>query len=175
MLYSPAMQLRRSSVHGGRPHRCPHCGYHCLHCHGTYKRHSKSDGGIDEDLIAIPRYLCARCGHTCSVLPDDMLPYSPISADLVNKHFDATFNGGPAPPVTEKEGGCLKRTCKQFAERVAPLTAILGQMIRIIRPTAQKLWQALRSLGNLAEILHLLALNFKTSLLGDYRCLKPCP
>ena len=104
-----------------------------------------------------------------------MLPYSPIGADLMQKHFDAAFNGGPDPPVTEKEGGCLQRACKRFTERVAPLTAILGQMIRVIRPTAEKLWQVWRFLGNLAKIPQLLAQNFKTSLLGDYRCLKPCP
>ena len=166
------MQFRRSSVHGDRPNRCPHCGRRCLHCHGAYKRYSKADG---RDRVAIPRYLCVRCGHTCSVLPDDMLPNSPISADHVDKHFDAAFNGGPDPPVTEKEGGCLQRACKRFTERVAPLTAILGQMIRVIRPTAQKLWLALRSFGNLQKILQLLAQNFKTSLLGDYRCLQPCP
>ena len=168
------MQLRQSSVHGDRPKYCPHCRNPGLHHHGSYKRHSKAEALTDEDQVAIQRYLCPPCGCTCSVLPDDMLPYSPVSASQTQKHFDAAFNGGPAPPATEKEGGCLRRAFKRFTKRVAPLTAILGQMIRVIRPTAQKLWQALRSLGNLAKILHLLAQNFKTSLLGDYRCLKPC-
>jgi hypothetical protein len=68
----------------------------------------------------------------------------------------------------------LTARLQAIADRVDPLTAILGQMIRVIRPTAQKLWQALRSIGNLAKILQLLAQNFKTSLLGDYLCLKPC-
>ena len=175
MLYYPAMQLRQSSVHGKRPQRCPRCGHHCLYCHGTYKRHSKADGRMDEDLISIPRYLCARCGHTCSVLPDNMLPYSPVSASQTQKHFDAAFNGGPAPPATEKERGCFHRALKRFDERVAPLQAVLGQMLKVIRPTAQQLWQSLRKWGNLVKILQFLAQNFKTSLLGDYRCLKPCP
>lgn len=168
------MQLRQSSVHGDRPKCCPHCSHGKVHIHDKYDRHSKADGRSDEDQQTIQRYFCPLCGRTCSVLPDDMLPYAPVSASQTQKHFDAAFNGGPAPPATEKEGGCLRRAFKRFTKRVAPLTAILGQMIRVIRPTAQKLWQALRTFGNLAKILQLLAQNFKTSLLGDYRCLKPC-
>jgi hypothetical protein len=168
------MQLRSSSLHGRRPGRCPHCQHGKLHRHGAYARHSQADGRADEDLETISRYFCPRCGRTCSVLPDDMLPYRSISASKTQKHFDAVFNGGPAPPTTEKEGGCLERACKQFVERVTPLAKSLGQMIRVIRPTAQKLWQALRSFGNLRKILCFLARDFKTSLLGDYRCLKPC-
>jgi hypothetical protein len=106
------------------------------------------------------------------VLPDDLLPYRPISAELTQTWFDAAVRGDTGPPVTEKERGCLRRAFKRFTERTAPLTASLGQMIRVIKPTAQKLWQALRTFGNLADILSLLAQKFKTSLLGHYRCLQ---
>lgn len=168
------MQLRQSFMSGDRPKCCPHCRHNKVHRHAKYKRHSKADSRADEDLRTIRRYLCPLCGHTCSVLPDDMLPYQSISAFKTQKHFDAVFNGGPAPPVTEKERGCLQRACKRFIERVTPLTKVLGQMIRVIRPTAQKLWQALRAFGNLDKILCFLARDFKTSLLGDYLCLIPC-
>lgn len=166
------MQLRRSCVHGDRPEHCPHCGQRGLHSHGHYKRHPKADG---DGAVGIPRYLCAPCGRTCSVLPDSMLPYRPIDASLVQAWFDAVLGGetGP-PPVTEKEGGCLHRALRRFGERVVPLRTILGQMLKVIRPTAQQLWQGLREWGNLEEILHLLARKFKTSLLGNYRCLKSC-
>jgi len=168
------MQLRSSSLHGRRPRRCPYCQHGKLHRHGSYKRHSRADGRAGEDLKAIFRYFCPLCGRTCSVLLDDMLPYRSVSVGLTQKHFDAVFNGGPAPPVTERERGCLERACKRFIERVIPLTNVLGQMIRVISPTAQKLWQALRLFGNLKKILCFLARDFKTSLLGDYRCLRPC-
>lgn len=169
------MQLRQSSVHGDRPKCCPHCRHTGLHRHGSYKRHSKAEALTDEDQVAIQRYLCPPCGCTCSVLPDDMLPYSPVSVSQTQKHFDAAFNGGPAPPATEKERGCFHRALRRFDERVAPLRAVLGQMLKVVCPTAQQLWRSLRKWGNLAKILQLLAQNFKTSLLGDYRCLKPCP
>ncbi len=166
------MQLRQSCVSGDRPKSCPHCGQRGLHRHGAYQKHSKVDGLADEDQKTIQRYLCPLCGRTCSVLPDDMLPYRPISAKLTQAWFDAAVRGDTGPPVTEKEGGCLRRAFKRFTERVAPLTAILGQMIRVIKPTAQKLWQALRTFGNLRDILRLLAQKFNTSLLGHYRCLQ---
>lgn len=166
------MQLRQSSLPGSRPGRCPHCQHGKLHRHGAYARHSQADGRAGEDLQTIARYFCPLCGHTCSVLPDDMLPYRAIGASKMQRYFDSIFKGGPAPPATEKEGGCLRRACRRFAERVTPLTKTLGQMIGVIRPTAQKLWLALRAFGNLAKILCFLAQDFKTSLLGDYRCLK---
>jgi uncharacterized protein (DUF983 family) len=168
------MQLRQSSLHGDRPKCCPHCSHGKVHRHDTYRRHSKADGRSDEDQQTIQRYFCPLCCRTCSVLPDDMLPYSPVSASQTQKHFDAVFNGGPAPPATEKERGCFHRALRRFDERVAPLRAVLGQMLKVVCPTAQQLWRSLRKWGNLAKILQLLAQNFKTSLLGDYRCLKPC-
>jgi hypothetical protein len=46
-------------------------------------------------------------------------------------------------------------------------------MINVLSPTATQLWVRLRKLGKLTEILRLLAEDFKTSLLGHYRCLRP--
>jgi|GEM_PF-7001231 len=60
-----------------------------LHRHGSYKRHSRADGRAGEDLKAIFRYFCPLCGRTCSVLPDDMLPYRYVSTSKTQKHFDA--------------------------------------------------------------------------------------
>lgn len=166
------MQLRASCVHGDRPASCPHCGTRGLHRHGRYKRYTHPD---DDRSVAIPRYLCPPCGRTCSVLPDSMLPYWPIDVALVQAWLDAILNGETGPPtVTEKERGCLHRARKRLGERMAPLQAILGQMLKAVRPTAPQLWRGLRQWGNLGDILRLLARDFKTSLLGDYRCLDPC-
>lgn len=61
----------------------------------------------------------------------------------------------------------------EVAGRVAPLCALLGQMIRPIKPSVGECWKALRELDNLEGILLLLAQKFNTSLLADYRCLRP--
>ena len=60
-----------------------------------------------------------------------------------------------------------------FAARVTPLCALLGQMIRPIKPSISECWRELRQLDNLEGILLLLATKFKSSLLADYRCLQP--
>lgn len=168
------MQLRQSCVHGERPESCPHCGGRTLHRHGAYKRYPTLGDNGSGETIAVQRYVCPPCGKTCSVLPGQMLPYRSISVGHLQACFDAAFKGRTGPPVTEKERGCVHRALRRLNERVAPLKAILGQMLKAIRPTAQQLWQGLREWGNLDRILHLLARDFKTSLLGDYRCLKPC-
>jgi len=103
------------------------------------------------------------------------LPYWSVSVSLVQKHFDAQANPGHSkePPATQKEKGCLKRAWARFKQRVAPLNATLGQMIRPVKPTAAQLWNQLRRKSNLSTILLQLAKPFNTSLLHDYRCLAP--
>src|SRR6202008_24576 len=79
----------------------------------------------------------------------------------------------PYPPSSsEKERGCLRRAFERFAGRVAPLCALLGQMIGPIKPSVGECWRGLRQLDNLEGILLLLGTKFKTSLLADYRCLQ---
>lgn len=145
---------------------------HKIHRHGSYKRNGNCDDKNPLILI-IMRFLCVLCGHTFSVLPDDCLPYRAVPVPLAEKSFDAKANGTFQPPATEKEKGCLKRAWTRFSGRVEALLAVLGQMIRSVKPNAPELWNQLRRQGNLKAILHLLADPFKTSLLGDYRCLKP--
>jgi hypothetical protein len=113
------------------------------------------------------------CGGTISVLLDAMVPYRPVGTDLIEKWFDAAFRSRAPPKVTENERGCLERAITRFFQHIPALTEVLGQMIEVIGPTAAQLWIALRKLGKLPEILRLLAEDFKTSLLGDYRCLQP--
>ena len=165
------MQIRASSLKGGRP-SCPLNPNHPVHVHGYYERYANCDEGERE---AIPRFLCVPCGHTISVLPDHVLPYRAVGVPLVEQHFDAQTNPGqvPEPAATQKEKGCLKRAWTRFKQRVAPLSATLGQMIRPVKPTAAQLWKQLRRTSNLAIILLELAQPFNTSLLHDYRCLAP--
>jgi len=149
---------------------CPKDPSHRVHYHGSYERHSKADG---EEKETVERWLCtAGCG-TISILPDKFLPYRPVGTDLLEKWFDAAFMGRGPPPVTENERGCLKRAAKRFLQRIPSLSEVLGQMIDTVKPSATQLWAQLRKLGKLSDILRFLAEKFKTSLLGDYRCLRP--
>lgn len=165
------MQIRFSSLKGDRP-SCPVDPNHPVDCHGNYKRHANCN---DNQKEAIDRFLCRPCGRTISVLPDHFLPYRAPSVALVQKHFDAQANPEQTkePPATEKEKGCLKRAWARFKQRVAPLKATLGQMIRCVKPSAAQLWNQLRRRSNLCAILLQLANPFNTSLLHDYLCLRP--
>ena len=161
------MQVRQSSIRGSRP-KCPLDRTHRIHAHGSYKRYGKADGNEREKVF---RWLCVVCGGTISVLPDTMLPYRPIGTGLIEEWFDAIFMGRAPPEATEKEKGCLNRSVTRFLQRIPILNEILGQMIAVINPTASKLWKELRKQGKLGKILRFLAEKFKSSLLGNYRCL----
>ncbi len=165
------MQVRQSSLVGDRP-LCPHDRDHRVHSHGCYWRYAGADG---QELVRIPRWFCVVCAGTISVLPDEMLPYCAVDADTVMKWFDAILAGRSPPPVTEKERGCLERSLQAFTQHIPSLTQALGQIIRIITPSAAQLWTLLRRGRNLGEILRFLAADFKTSLMRDYCCLYPWP
>lgn len=166
------MQTRKSLLTGDRP-LCPVDSKHPIHRHGKYDRYADCQEKTKSQWIA--RFLCFLCGHTISVLPEDTLPYRPVSAPLVQASFDAKVSGKPEPPVSPAERGCLKRAWHRFTQRLTALTAVLGQIMQIRKSDAKRTWQQLRRLGNLGEILHLLGRKYKTSLLGDYWCLKPWP
>jgi hypothetical protein len=165
------MQLRTSCVHGDSP-ACPVDAHHKIHRHGSYGRYANCSD-VAPLVVMVLRLLCVRCRRTISVLPDHLLPYRAVPTPLVEKHFDAVANGTLEPPATEKEKGCLKRAWASFSGRVAALLAVLGQIIEKVKPGTADLWRQLRRWGNLPAILRHLAAPFKTSLLGDYRCLKP--
>ena len=92
----------------------------------------------------------------------------------LDKHLEQGREQAEAE-LTEKEIGCLKRAWHRFTQRLNVLTFVLGQMMQIRLSDAKLIWIQLRRLGNLKVILGLLGRKFKTSLLGDYRCLKPWP
>jgi len=64
------MQLRQSSFLGPTP-ACPIDAQHPVHAHGSYERYRSCDS---HDQFRVARFLCVRCGHTLSVLPDQRLP-----------------------------------------------------------------------------------------------------
>ena len=164
-----SMQFREGSFHGPRP-TCPKDPKHRVHRHGSYERYEDCDS---QRRSGIKRFLCPRCGITLSVLPKNRLPYVAVNTTRLESDFDARASGTDPPPYSEKERGCLRRAFKRFASRVAPLCALLGQMIRPIKPSVSECWRSLRQLDNLEGILLLLGTKFNTSLLADYRCLQP--
>jgi hypothetical protein len=166
------MQVRQSSVRGSRPW-CPADRTHRVHAHGSYHRYAKADG---PQTIRIERWLCSVCGGTISVIPDNRLPYRAVDADLAMRWFDHLLHGrAPPPPATEKERGCLERALQAFIQHIPELTRALGQIVRAITPSAAQLWTLLRRGRNLVDILRFLADDFKTSLAGDYACLRQWP
>ena len=55
-----------------RPSHCLHCNRSCLWCHGFYTRLAGCESNAGPLLM--PRYRCAYCGKTCSVLPEFAAP-----------------------------------------------------------------------------------------------------
>jgi transposase-like protein len=55
-----------------RPDACPNCGSSSLWCHGVYFRKADRSGSGETSLnpTPIPRFYCAACKRTCSVLPE---------------------------------------------------------------------------------------------------------
>lgn len=169
------MQLRRSSLRGADRPDCS-CtgtvreGRLKVHRNGGYHRYRGADGA---ERVWVEQFLCVRCGQTFTVVPDDMLPYRPIEVGKLERWLDAAYQATTeVPKVTEKEKGCLRRAEREFVERTPSLIQILGQMIESIGCSARRLWHQIRGIGELSEILRLLAESFKRSLLGDYRCLR---
>jgi hypothetical protein len=117
------MQTRQSLLKGDRPW-CPVDPKHAIHRQAKYDRYANCQELTKSKWIA--RFLCRPCGHTISVLPDDTLPYRPISVPLTEASFDAKAAGKPQPPVTETERGCLKRAWARLRQRVEVLLAVLG-------------------------------------------------
>ena len=164
------MQFRQSQLKGDRP-VCPADPDHIVHGNGGYLRFKNTDGN---ETIYVHCWNCTGCSLSFSVLPDDVVPYRPISTGQLESELESEFYGKDPPPRTENEKGCLNRARQSFINNIPFLTKILGQTLKTSRPSAAGLWKELRRLGGLKEILLYLATHFKTSLLKDYRCLKFC-
>ncbi len=163
------MQFRQSQLNGDRP-VCPADPTHIVHGNGGYQRFKDPDGN---EMIHVPCWNCTGCSNTFSVLPDDAIPYRPISTGLLESELEGSFSGKDPPPRTEKEKGCLIRALQSFVKNIPSLAEKLGQIVKTTSLTAAKLWKELCVLGDMQGILLYLAKYFKTSLLRDYCCLKP--
>ncbi len=173
------MQVYQSSLpENGRPcasRGCPQCGgCQKLHKHGHYRRYGSVEG---EREVVVVRYLCPRCGHTWSVIPENMMPYRSLDVGRFEQLADASFGlaDGSArpPPATEKETGCIRRALLKLSKRIPLLCGLFGQQMPVPGGLdIGRFWRAMRKLGSTQSILVRLARDFKTSLLGCYRSLQ---
>lgn len=157
---------------------CGGCGSEVvLHRHGRYCRYARAGG---DALVQVQRFICPRCGRTTSVIPEGMFPYRSVPVEKFQQHMDARC-GDPAagegsgpPPASEVEQGCIRRNVKKLLERKELICGFLGQLMPA-QSSADLgcFWRALRKLGSTAEILVRLARDFKSSLFGCYRTLRP--
>lgn len=111
------------------------------------------------------------------MLADHRLPYRPVTTDAVQESFDAQGAGADvAPPQPEKTRGSLGRAWQAWQGHHRRLTRLAGHLLpRSALTGAAQSWRAWRARFDLPSLLALLAERFQTSLLGDYRCLKPRP
>lgn len=70
------LEVVASNPDAYRPQSCPYCALGGMWCHGRY--HRKADRGApagqSRNPIAILRFLCRSCRHTCSRLPACIAP-----------------------------------------------------------------------------------------------------
>ena len=173
------MLIYQSSLcRSGRPcagRECPECGgSQILHKHGIYWRHRGVEG---DERVQVQRYLCPRCGHTWSVIPEGMMPYRSLEVarleELADERFGLAGGGARPPPATEKEEGSIRRACKVLSKRIPFLCGLLGQLMPVLGGAdINGFWRAVRELGSTKGILVRLARDFKTALLGCYRNLR---
>lgn len=127
-------------------------------------------------MIRVLRFLCFLCLRTISVLPDQCLPYWQVPVERLESFANgqAGVGPGPAPPPDAPEAGALRRAWARFVKRTRALRDCFGQLIESGVEVPAQLWVALRTAKqSLSGSLLFLAQFHKTSLLGDYRCLRP--
>ena len=169
------IQRRSTQVQCGRP-RCPRGCRAAVHAHGTYERYDPCSSSPNSKRIRIQRFLCSACLKTISVLLDHLLPYWYLSVERLESFADrqAGVGQGPDPPPDAPEAAALRRAWARFSQRVGTLRDCFGQLIASGVHFPKDLWIALRTAKqSLSGILLFLAQSHNTSLLGDYRCLRP--
>ena len=98
-----------------RPARCPDCGKAGLWWHGTYDRQADRRGRGQANLnpVAIPRFFCRHCRHTCSCLPECLAPrrWYPWS---VQQQALAVLVAGGSVHQASRDSGCYRSTVRRW-------------------------------------------------------------
>jgi DNA-directed RNA polymerase subunit RPC12/RpoP len=150
-----------------RPTNCPYCGHQTLHLHAKYTRYVYSE---DKRLrITVPRFLCAACRRTLSVLPDFIGEHQQMSWAVQERVCAACNDGlsmeeaastisppaGPIAPRTvcrwwRKWRVLLEETQTQFWSAVLAIRAFVRFPVGQDRP--QNLYRWMNELWNRVRI-----------------------
>ena len=158
------------------PKDCAAClGCRKLHRNGSYERYRRADGA---ERVTVQVFACPQCNLTVSVIPVGMFPYRSLPVArfeaFLDEHSGLAGDGARSPPASQIEQGSIRRAIRKLSERIPLLCGLLGQQMPwSARTGIDRFWSALRKLGSTGEILIQLARDFKTSLLGCYRSLRP--
>lgn len=148
--------------------------------------------------VTVQRWICKACGSTYSVIPEDMVPYRSIPVSVMQQKLDriAAATTASTPPTAPARGSdaaerkvntpqpistsdtflrrALRRIQNRITERIPHLRSLLGLLLDISASIGFKeFWLAWRSQGDSANTLVHLAKDHTTSLLLDYKSLRP--
>lgn len=175
------------------------CKHATLHRLASYERFKFDPVSLDFIRVTVQRWICKACGSTYSVIPKDMLPYRQIPVSVMEQGMDhfAAAKSKPPPAAAQAPKGpkgagrkvvaprltstavvfyrrCLRRIKLRITERIPLLCGLLGLLLdSSARSGLRKFWLAWRTLGDSANSLAHLADHFTTSLLLDYKSLRP--
>jgi hypothetical protein len=154
------------------PERCGCCGrFGALRAHGWYSRWTTNAKGGDV-FFNVARFLCAGCRKTTSCLPSFAQTYRLVA----NATVQAFVEGVRDRLDVQRHEGVLKRYLKRFEGWCSTLRGIVGNGFGRGPPKENAtafLRRAVAACGSLADLAVRLALDFKTTCFGTYRCHQP--
>lgn len=150
---------------------CPICQRAVtLHRHGAYLRWLATVLG---ELLRlwIARFLCPRCRHTVSYLPDFAFTYRVLQPDT----FAAFLEGESARPDVRTFWDLLHGYQRRFQAFGAELIRTVGPGLGVAPPPSSRgLWPWLRKAGEgLRPLTRRLVTDFKIGLFKRYHCHQP--
>lgn len=188
---------RSNSTTGSAP--CPDvtcCQRATLHRHASYVRGKFDPILLVFILVTVQRWICRACRSTYSVIPEDMAPYRSLPVSVLEREMELLVAPASTPPMAAEKCSdradrkvahpqpastfdtflrrCLRAIQVRITDRISILCSLLGQLLDIsARIGLKEFWFAWRSLGDTASNLVHLAEHFHTSLLLDYKSLRP--
>ena len=138
---------------------CGHTG--CLERHGYYKRKLKTPWGIIE--LRILRVRCKECGKTHAILPELVVPYSQIPADIQQRMLLYALGSPQLTKIMEENNEITEsnvlavrsRFRKHWKERLLSMGRDLGEeiadLIRYCFSRFHRQFMQIRRGVNLAE------------------------
>lgn len=105
-----------------KPECCPHCGHNVLHAHGHYPRQADRKNKLEDSFnpVNIPRFRCAKCRRTCSVLPECLSPRRWYDWETQELALTKYVNGSSYNQIakgSQPSRTTIARWMKGFAER----------------------------------------------------------